>query len=407
MQVNHHSTPLEQSWQSLTHSASSISEEQQQCDSILYLEKHLVDEKLSASLESIPESIPIPVTIPLGFPSLSTLKNTMENLLFDFLHKHCKLSSEAVVPALSLLVKLDQSSAFKQSLLQKFDSIEFTELIEKSYLLNISTTSVNNLASPPFSIQFNLPYFSEGEERQSFDIYKSNTLAIQEGSKDPRPVVLYFHGGAWAHGDKYAAIKRLRHFSSLGVTFISVGYRLAPKHIWPAQLEDAELALEHILENADSYNIDPHKMVLWGSSSGGHIATMLAAKQADKVKGLINLCAPITIDSYMESLVPEDQEKSPVFHLLGGNKFPQKARQELAESASPMRFMTPPFPPSLVIHGTSDTTVPIEQSVILHQKLQTISSHSSLLRLHNSPHRLDDLRIIEPVTSFISDLIAE
>lgn len=90
------------------------------------------------------------------------------------------------------------------------------------------------------------------------------------------PLVLNIHGGGFVSGDldndNIRASKIAEH---VGCTVVSVGYRLAPKAIFPAQLEDCLAVLEYALAHADGLDLDPEKIGIFGTSAGGCIAAGL------------------------------------------------------------------------------------------------------------------------------------
>lgn len=93
----------------------------------------------------------------------------------------------------------------------------------------------------------------------------------------PRPVLVYLHGGGFVVGsiDSHDGLCRaLAHSASMVV--VSVGYRLAPEHPFPAGLEDAIAATRWIIANAASLGGDPSRVAIGGDSAGGNLATGVA-----------------------------------------------------------------------------------------------------------------------------------
>ncbi|MHB1140040.1 MAG: alpha/beta hydrolase, partial [Microthrixaceae bacterium] len=91
--------------------------------------------------------------------------------------------------------------------------------------------------------------------------------------------LVWFHGGGWVIGDldTHDALCRELCVRS-GVTVISVDYRLAPEHRFPAAHDDATCALEWIAEHAVELEIDPARLAVGGDSAGGHLATVAALR---------------------------------------------------------------------------------------------------------------------------------
>jgi acetyl esterase len=92
----------------------------------------------------------------------------------------------------------------------------------------------------------------------------------------PSPVVVYLHGGGWVVGDldtHDATTSALAARS--GCVVVSVDYRLAPEHPFPAGLEDCYDALAHVAANGDGLGVDPSRLAVAGDSAGANLAAAL------------------------------------------------------------------------------------------------------------------------------------
>src|SRR5438067_23306 len=99
----------------------------------------------------------------------------------------------------------------------------------------------------------------------------------------PRPVLLAFHGGGWVFGDLGTADALCRGLSNAsGSIVVSVDYRLAPEHPFPAALDDADAALSWTREHAEELGGSPDRIAVGGESSGGNLATALALRARDR-----------------------------------------------------------------------------------------------------------------------------
>ncbi|MBP90426.1 MAG: lipase [Planctomycetaceae bacterium] len=97
------------------------------------------------------------------------------------------------------------------------------------------------------------------------------------------PVVMYFHGGGWVIGDidtHDSLCRRLAHESDCVV--VSVNYRCAPEHKFPAAFDDCYDATRHVVEHAAELGIDPGRIAVAGDSAGGNLAAAVAIKARDQ-----------------------------------------------------------------------------------------------------------------------------
>jgi acetyl esterase len=93
------------------------------------------------------------------------------------------------------------------------------------------------------------------------------------------PALVFYHGGGWALGSlaTYDSLCRVLARGS-GALVISVDYRLAPEHPFPAAVEDAHLALWWVARNADALGVDAGRLAVGGDSAGGNLATVVALR---------------------------------------------------------------------------------------------------------------------------------
>jgi acetyl esterase len=98
----------------------------------------------------------------------------------------------------------------------------------------------------------------------------------------PRPTVVYFHGGGWVMGSIDAHLAHARRICmQAGAVVVSVGYRLAPEHRFPAAFDDAVAATDWAAAHLDELGGDPELLVVAGDSAGGQLAASVAIARRD------------------------------------------------------------------------------------------------------------------------------
>ncbi|GAA5151466.1 alpha/beta hydrolase [Amycolatopsis dongchuanensis] len=114
--------------------------------------------------------------------------------------------------------------------------------------------------------------FRNGDHDVPVRIYTPETVAGPAA-----PVTVFFHGGGWVFGDLDSQDHYARVVATRSKTVVvSVGYRLAPEHRFPAAVEDAYAALRWVGENAGTFGADPERIALFGESAGGNLAAITA-----------------------------------------------------------------------------------------------------------------------------------
>ena len=100
----------------------------------------------------------------------------------------------------------------------------------------------------------------------------------------PHPILVYYHGGGWVLGSLNSHDRGVRGLTRAGgCRSISVEYRLAPEHPFPAAVSDSLVALQWVVENARRFDGDPTRIAVGGDSAGGNLAAVTALVQGKVV----------------------------------------------------------------------------------------------------------------------------
>jgi arylformamidase len=104
-------------------------------------------------------------------------------------------------------------------------------------------------------------------------------LAVVPADRPNGDVLVVFHGGGWTNGYKEWMLFMAPALTARGVTFVSAGYRLAPKHIFPEGYHDSLDAIAAAHGSVSQWGGDPGRLFVGGHSAGGHLAALAAVRQ--------------------------------------------------------------------------------------------------------------------------------
>lgn len=119
-------------------------------------------------------------------------------------------------------------------------------------------------------VERDLPYARSGASGHVLDVWRPRE------AKGPLPIVLYVHGGGFRILSKDTHWVMALSFARQGFLVFNIDYRLAPKHRYPAALEDCAEAYAWVVENAARYGGDLSRLVLAGESAGANLVTSMA-----------------------------------------------------------------------------------------------------------------------------------
>ena len=204
--------------------------------------------------------------------------------------------------------------------------------------------------------------------------------------------IVHITGSGWhsplaANAPQQKASRQVEVFGlplvKAGYTVFAVNHRTAPLNKYPAQLEDVERAVRFVRHHAKRWGISPDSIGGVGGSSGGHLTLMLGLRSSPGDK---NAPDPVNrVSAKLQAIVPWAPPTDLILHngRLGNGTFaslfgmrlmaqdPETSPQfKAARDASPIHFVSEDDPPTLLIHGDADATVPIEHSEMLAESMR-------------------------------------
>ena len=168
---------------------------------------------------------------------------------------------------------------------------------------------------------------------------------------DKKPVILFFHGGLWDVRMNTQFAAHCMHFASRGMVAVAIEYRVSSLNESTPEdsLEDADLALEWLQNNHANLGINPDQVIFAGAASGAYLAFSLAMRSIDK-KVVAETIKPVGVIG-LSSIVNTTKK---------GNEYHSFKDPKVAHKQSPSNKVKKGLPPSLLIHGKSDTIIPHE-----------------------------------------------
>jgi acetyl esterase/lipase len=200
-------------------------------------------------------------------------------------------------------------------------------------------------------------------------------LATPKGLDKPVPAIVVIHGGGWQGGNRQSMAAITRQAAEHGFVAATISYRFAPKHIFPAQVEDSKCAVRWLRSVARERHIDPDKIGAVGISAGAHLSMMLGtmdpsdglegtggnADQSSKVQAVVSIVGPVNLVG--EYPLPSAK----ILEVFVGG--PPAEKQSLLKQASPISYVTSGDAPMLLFFGTRDPLVPYDQAMQMTKAL--------------------------------------
>jgi acetyl esterase/lipase len=183
---------------------------------------------------------------------------------------------------------------------------------------------------------------------------------------DGKPVLVFYYGGGWAHGQRGHYGFAAKAFAAKGFVVVMPDYRKVPDVRFPAFVEDGANALRWVQDNIAKHGGDPKRVGLSGHSAGAHIAMLLtldgswlnkAGVAPGFVRATVGLSGPY-------DFLPFDSRRS----IAAMNQWPRPVETQ------PIAYASKDSPPVMVVTGASDDTVKPRNAILLAQKLKQLGA---------------------------------
>lgn len=166
------------------------------------------------------------------------------------------------------------------------------------------------------------------------------------------PAIVFFFGGGWVNGAPSQFYNHCEHLASEGMVAMSAEYRIFKTHgTSPFEcVQDGKSAIRWVRANAERLGVDPRRVLAGGGSAGGHVAACTGVIEQHEEPG-----EDLAVSSVPDAMILFNPVIDTTAKGYGASKV--KGRET---EISPCHHVRPDLPPTLIFHGTADTTVPFE-----------------------------------------------
>ncbi|MFM9853017.1 MAG: alpha/beta hydrolase [Sphingomonadaceae bacterium] len=207
---------------------------------------------------------------------------------------------------------------------------------------------------------------------------KLDVWASTQATSKPRPVLIFFYGGGWAHGERAHYGFAAKAFAAQGFVVVVPDYRKVPTVRFPAFNQDGAAAIKWTRDNIAKFGGDPGRLALSGHSAGAYIAMILTLDRhyltdigvdPKIVRATVGLSGPY-------DFLPLDSRRS----IDAMKAWPKPIETQ------PIAFATKDAPPIMVVTGTADDTVKPRNAILLAQALGKLGTKPVFKAYENLGH---------------------
>ncbi|MEI8281128.1 MAG: alpha/beta hydrolase [Armatimonadota bacterium] len=247
-----------------------------------------------------------------------------------------------------------------------------------------------------------------GQERISDQIYMKNggaafTLDVFKAAKPDAPCVIWICSGGWHsdHKDINPIIAKM--FNDQGIAVVEVVHGSQPRFTLNEIVPQIKRAVRYVHANAARFGIDSNRIGISGASAGGHLSLMIggtgdegdtnAKDPVDKYPSSVNAVGafmPPTdfLNWGKDAYIPFDNPAMAIYTPAFGvpKDAPKDRLAEVAKQFSPIVYVNPKFPPTMIIQGDKDALVPMQQAQIMDAALGKQGIDHSLVIVPGGGH---------------------
>jgi acetyl esterase len=197
-------------------------------------------------------------------------------------------------------------------------------------------------------------------------------------AEDKRPAIVFFFGGGWVGGSPSQFYPQARHLADKGMVAISAEYRTKKSHGTDpfACIEDGKSAIRWVRAHAAELGVNPEKIAAGGGSAGGHVAACTGVLTAFDNPDENKKVSSVPQAMVLFNPVIDTSKKG----------FGAKSLKDKWETASPVHNVHKGVPPTMIVHGTADTTVPFANEEAFKKKMEALELRCELNAYEGRAH---------------------
>lgn len=284
--------------------------------------------------------------------------------------------------------------------------------------MNIPHLKNNPAFAGHFRLRQNIAYSAAEGNGMTLDIFTPWQVEMAPDAVEALPLLVFVQGSAWCTPDRSFEHAQLALFAHAGFVVATVGHRdMREGHPFPAFLQDVKCGIRYLRANAAQYGIDPERVLIWGTSSGGNTAALVAttgddpayktqeyAEYSDAVNAAVCCFGPMDVEALFRRAAEAAPGSKQMGAALAGSMEDEKI-MAAARAMSPVNHVQPgkSYPPMLLLNGTADLVVPHSQMEAMVKKLEDAGSPVEAYYVDDAGHEGNfwSLEVREVIMAFV------
>jgi len=219
-----------------------------------------------------------------------------------------------------------------------------------------------------------IPYKTVGDVELNLHVFDPKGEAPEAG----RPAIIFYFGGGWSGGSPSQFYHHCRELADLGILAMSAEYRVKSRNnTTPFEcVADGKSAVRYVRIHAEELGVDPEKVLVGGGSAGGHVAACTGT-----IQGLDEPGEDLQVSSVPVAMCLFN----PVIDT-GPDGYGYSKLLERYEEISPVEHVRADVPPTILFHGTTDTTVPFANAEMFEERMEAAGARCELVAYEGQKH---------------------